>query len=127
MTRSNGLTDEEYLARVGRLYQKVLSFRKNDDYTVNQTQMDALLKVVDFFLGLANSLDGQVQRVDLNPAEEFGGVTATFLVFQVSGNKVIEFCNVMRACSCIGIDTLENGDICIDCTIPNVFVRKSDV
>lgn len=118
------MTDEQYVQRLGFIYNKVLSLRKDEDYIVNQPQMDKLVAVLDFFLDTAKKLDGKVESVDLTPREEHGGVTATFLVFDLYGEAIPRFCDVMRGCSAIGIDTTIKGEVCIACTIPNVFVHK---
>ena len=117
------MTNEEYVRRLGILYQKVLDLRTDDDYVVNQPQMDRLMSIMEFFLDAAERLDGEVQPVKLIPREEHGGVTASFLVFDIYGDDVQKFCDVMRFASTIGIDATEDG-VCIECTVPNVFVHK---
>lgn len=118
------MTNEEYVKRLGILYNKVLSLRKDADYIVNQPQMDKLVAVLEFFLDEAKELDGKVEPVQLKPKEEHGGVTATFLVFDLYNDRVSRFCDVMRGCSAITIDATSKGEVCISCTIPDVFVHK---
>lgn len=118
------MTNEEYVRRLGILYDKVLSLRKDADYIVNQPQMDKLIAVLEFFIDSAKDLDGKVEPVNLKPREEHGGVTATFLVFDLYAEKVLRFCDVMRACSAITIDTTSDGEVCISCTVSEVFVHK---
>lgn len=118
------MTNEEYVKRIGLLYNKILSLRKDEDYIINQPQMDKFIAVCEFFMDAAAKLDGHVDPVILYPREERGDLTATFLVFDVHGENVAKFCDVMRACSAIGIDSTNNGEICIACTVPNVFVHK---
>lgn len=116
------LSDEEYVRRLGVLYEKILSFRKDEDYVINQPQMDKLVQVLAFFMDAAKELDGKVEPVRLAPREEHSGVTATFVVFDIVGETVQWFCDVMQHCSAITIDGTEDG-ICISCTVPDVFVR----
>lgn len=118
------MTNEEYVRRLGILYNKVLSLRKDSDYIINQPQMEKLVALIEFFMDMANELEGKVEPVQLQPKEEHGGVTATFLVFDLYGEKVLRFCNVMKECSAITIDTTIQGEVCISCTIPDVFVHK---
>lgn len=118
------MTNEKYVQRLSILYNKVLALRQDADYIVNQPQMDKLIAVLDFFLDAANDLDGKVDPVTLKPKEEHGGVTATFLVFDLYDQKVLRFCEVMKACSAITIDTTSEGEVCISCTVPNVFIHK---
>lgn len=120
------MKDEEFVARIGRLYDRILSLRRDEDYVVNQNQMEKLVNVIDFFLDAEKELTGEVRPVDLVPREEHGGVTAVFVVFDVFGDQVKRFCDVMRECSAISID-VEGDQVCISCTIPNVFVRVERV
>ena len=117
------MTNEEYLAKLGKLYQKIMSIRKDSDFVVNQPQMDRLVNVLMFFLDRVKELDGNVEPIHLVPREEHGGVTAAFLVFDVYGDDVKRFCDVMQYASAITIDSTDDG-ICISVTIPNVFVHK---
>ncbi len=118
------MTDMEYVRHIGTLYQMTLSLRDDSDYVVNQPQMDKLLAVLDFFKEAVKDMDGILEAVDLRPKEEHGGITATFLVFHIYEDKVQKFCDVMRECSAIGIDTKLDGSVRISCTVPNVFVHK---
>ena len=63
------MTNEDYIQRLNILYNKVLSFRKDTDYIVNQPQMDKLIAVLEFFLDAAKELDGRVEPVKLKPKE----------------------------------------------------------
>lgn len=117
------MTNEEYVARLGILYNKIMSLRKDSDYVVNQSQMDKLVQVLEFFIDEAKKQDGTIEPIRLVPREEHGGVTATFLVFDIYGDTVQRFCDVMRHTSAITIDSCTDG-ICISCTVPEVFVHK---
>ena len=52
--------------------------------------MDKLIEVLDFFLNAARKSNGKVEPVSLKPKEEHGGVTATFIVFDIYGNEDIK-------------------------------------
>lgn len=115
------MTNEEYVRRLGILYDKVLELRKDSNYVINQPQMDKLIRLYEFFIGLADESCDQVEPMVLTPKEEHGGITAYFLVFDLAGEKVQEFCKALEACSAMGIETCD-GRVCISCTVPNVFV-----
>lgn len=118
------LTNEEYVRRLGVLYNKILSLRKDDDYVVNQEQMDKLVEVLDFFIKASKKSNGKVEYTKLTPREQHGGVTATFIVFDVYGDDVQEFSKVIGYTSAVSIDATTDGEVCISVTIPNVFVHK---
>lgn len=115
------LTNEEYVKRLGQLYEKVLSLRDDDNYVINQPQMDKLIEVLNFFLDAAQKCNGKVEPVKLTPRAEHGGVTATFLVFDIYGEDIQKYCEVMSYTSAITIDATEDG-ICMSVTVPEVFV-----
>ena len=117
-------SDEEYVRRIGLLYDHILSLRKNSNFVVNQPQMDKLVHLLDFFIKMTKVMDGEVDPVDLQPAEEHGGVTARFWYFSIAGKDVETFASVIRHCSALSIDCLDTGEVCISCTIPNVFIPK---
>lgn len=115
------LTNEEYVKRLGQLYEKVLSLRDDDNYVINQPQMDKLVEVLNFFLDAAQKCNGKVEPVKLTPRAEHGGVTATFLVFDIYGEDIQKYCKVMSYTSAITIDAADEG-ICMSVTVPEVFV-----
>lgn len=115
------MTDKEYVERLGQLYDKILSLREDDDYAINQPQMDKLIEVLNFFLDAAQKSAGTVEPVKLTPKAEHGGVTATFVVFDIYGDDIQRYCDVMRHTSAITIDATDNG-VCISVTVPEVFV-----
>lgn len=115
------MTNQEYVERLGKLYDKVLHLRNDDNYVINQPQMDKLIEVLNFFLDTAQKCNGQVEPVKLIPRAEHGGVTATFVVFDIIGDDIQRYCDVMRYTSAITIDSTEDG-ICISVTVPEVFV-----
>ena len=118
------MTDIEYVKRITQLYGAVLSLRKDDNYVVNQPQMDKFVEVLDFFMNAARKSNGNVEPVKLTPKEEHGGVTATFIVFDIYGEDIEKYCKVISYTSAITIDGTEDG-ICISVTVPEVFVPKN--
>ena len=117
--------DNQDIRRLGAIYNEVLALRKDGDYAVNQPQMDKFLAVVNFYMDMAEELTGEVEPVKLIPHHEHGGLTATFQVFDLWGDRVQRFCTVMSGCSALSIDIAEDDKVCISCTVPNVFVSKS--
>ena len=118
------MTNEEYVSRLGKLYDKILSLRRDDEYIINQPQFEKLIEVLNFFMDSAKDGSGKVEPVKLIPREEHGGVTATFLAFDIYGEAVQKFCEVMRFTSAITIDATTQGEVCISVTVPEVFVHK---
>lgn len=114
--------DAWFIKKFGQVYDAVMKLRKNEDYVVNPVQMDRFLDLVQFFIRKAEEYGDKVEVEKTEPKQEFGGVTATFLVFGVNGDEVREFCKVLKYCSAISIDAVEDG-VAISCTVPGVFVK----
>lgn len=118
----------DFVGEYGRLYNKIMALRKDQDYVINPLQMDRFLDLVRFFI--IKSKDATGSKVDPNgfaPRECHGGVTATFIVFDLSGDEVSEFCKVLKHCSAVSIDCIDDAMVQISCTVPNVFVHKNEV
>lgn len=112
----------------GRLYNRIMALRKDSDYVVNAKQMDKFLDLVQYFLKKSRgATDSKVDPNGFSPKECHGGVTATFIVFDLMGNpEVLEFCKVLKYCSAVSIDSMDNGMISISCTVPDIFVHKDE-
>lgn len=119
------MTNEEYVRRIGIMYEKILELRKSGDYIVNQPQMDKLVDIYKLFLEIADDGPDEVEPFLMAPKEEHGGVTAHFVVFDVYGDMVKRFTDALSVCSAIGID-VANGKVCISCTVPNCFVLRTE-
>ena len=118
----------EFARRLGILYNRVLSRRKDEDYIVNPPQMDKLIAIAEFFSDEAERLDGEMETIKLIPREEHAGVTTKFPVFDLYGERLQRFCELMKHTSAFGIDALADDEgVCISCTVPNVFIRKEDI
>lgn len=117
------MTNDEYVLRLGTLYDKVMSLRKDENYVVNQPQMDCLCKVLDLCMDTTVFYSSEIEHVNLTPKEECGGVTVAFILMSLNGRAQVQrFCDVMRVCSAICIDSRTDGKVCLSCTIPDVFV-----
>ena len=114
----------DLVGEFGRVYATIMALRKNSDYVVNPEQMDKFLDLVNFFCKKADEGDGVVDASSFEPKEENGDVTATFQVFDIWGKEVPAFCDVLRECSVVTIDPGPGDKVCINCTIPEVFVHK---
>ena len=111
----------EFVTSIGVLYQDMISKRRDEDYKVNQPQMDKLMKIYDLFNELADGAHGEVDPMLLSPREECGGATAYFPLLLISGDEIKRFMEAISACSAFSMD-VGRGKVCISCTVPNVFV-----
>ena len=120
------MSDKNVVANFGRVYDRIMSLRNDDDYVVNPVQMSKFLDLVNFFFRKKIEDDDiEVNPYEFKPREQHGGVTATFIVFDLSGNaEVTDFCEVLKSCSAVTIDVVDREKVSISCTVPDVFVHK---
>lgn len=116
------MTDTEFVKRFGKQYLSVLQDAEKLHYKLNEEQFIKLFNLVEFFKDYVKSeKSGKIDSIDLDPKEIHGGLTATFVLFDISGNQIKEFCEVLKDTSAITLDATTDGKVCISITVPNVF------
>ena len=118
------ISDLEFAKRLIEAQKQAMDGMTPDDFDVDPVQMQKLNNLVEFFRKAAKDLDGKIVSVDLNPLNPPNGVTTRFIVFDLFGEDIQRFCDVVGNCSAISIDVTDSDEIEISCTIPNVFVQK---
>ena len=118
------ISDLEFAKRLTEAFDEEMEGVNPEDIEVNPTQMKKLNDLVEFFKKAAKDLGGKIESVSLDPSNPPNGVTANFLVFDLFGEDVQRFCDVIRACSAISMDVNVKDEICISCTVPNVFIHR---
>lgn len=122
-------TDEEFVAALGKMYREMIESRDPKDYSVNRVQMQKLIDLQNFFIELQKEMkDGSVELEELDPRALVGGVTAKYIIVDLSMDQVQKFADAIRGCSAISIEPIIDGDgaVCISCTVPDVFVKNTD-
>jgi len=119
-----GISDLEFSKRFLAAYRKEMESFNPDDWTIDQAQLQKLHDLIEFFKKAAKDLGGKIDSIDIDPAAPPNGITANFLVFDLFGDEVQQFCDVVRHCSAISMDVTVDDEISISCTVPNIFVRK---
>lgn len=117
------LSDEDFVAQIGAVYEQVHEARKNDEYVVNQPQMEKFDELLRFFVRKASEFGDKITKVNVDPINSSGCLTAHFIVLCVSGSEVAEFCKVMSYCSSFDIGSVRPDGITISCAVPDVYVR----
>lgn len=118
--------NEEFVRRIGKVYNHIISLREDKDYIVNQPQMEKFVELVEFFDYLAKSNNGRLEKIVLKPKEEHGDLTAIFLALDIWGEDIQKFSKVLSYTSAFGLDSRgDDGEVYIYMTVPDVFVRKS--
>ena len=118
------ISDLEFSKRLMAEYRDAFKGTTPEDFETNPEQMEKLNNLISFFKQAAKDLGGKIESIDLNPSNPPNGITANFIVFDLFGDDVRRFCDVIRECSAISMDVTINDEISISCTIPNVFTLK---
>lgn len=118
------MNDEEWVRRLGTLYEQLMSEEKDDDYVINPPQAEKFKNLVEFLAKEVELQHGSMDKIELVPKEKRGDVLVYFTDFTIRGSKVRQACELLSECSVFGVDSLIDGKVCISCTIPNVFVHK---
>lgn len=120
------MSEKDFLCMIGGVYSQVMAERKDEDYVINRPQYDKFNELLRFFLQKANHDGGEIVPTKISPKEEHGDVTVKFNMFDVCGEEVAKFCDLLKACSAVSIDVSADDRVCISCTVPNVFVRNDE-
>lgn len=118
------ISDKEFAQRFVRAYEDAMKDVNPDDYVIDQVQLQKLNDLIEFFKTTAINLGGKIESVSLNPAAPSNGITANFIVFDLFGDEVQRFCDVIRHCSAISMDVTVDKEISISCTVPNIYTHK---
>lgn len=120
------MSNSEYLKSFGKLYERVIALRNDDDFQINEPQMVKFFEVYEFFTKAAKETDtAKVEPIKLVPREEHGGITATFVVFDMYGEILEDFKKIVQHLSALTIDAVGEDEICISVTVPSVFIPKA--
>lgn len=120
------MSEKDLFCMIGGVYSQMMAERNDEDYVINRPQYDKFSELMRFFLEKADELGGEIVPAMVSPKEEHGGLTVKFTVFDVYGEQVEKFCNLLKACSAVSMDVTDDDKVCISCTVPNVFVKKED-
>lgn len=120
------MKDEEFLARLGTFYDVVQEFRSDDDYEIDEKQALKFYDALAFFREQADELGGKIEDVILKPTYVSGGITATFVIFDVKTKDVSRFCEILQNSTGLYIEATNDGEVRLSITIPNVFRRKPE-
>lgn len=116
---------DDMIVYFARLYEQMLSQRRNEDYEINPEQMDRFLDLLHFFKSRVDpEYDDGIEPFHLEAKAEHGGFSADFCVFDLHGEEIQEFARLISCCSAISIDAMNDSQICISMTVPNIFVPK---
>lgn len=119
------ISNKEFAKRLSAMANEVLQSVSMDELDLNREQLQKFDDLVNFFESSAVALGGRIDSINITPAFGVGDLTASFIVFDLAGEDIQRFCDVIRNCSAISMDVTADDKICISCTVPNIFTLKS--
>lgn len=119
---ASDLNDAEYMRAFWDLYRSVLARQNYANLRVNPDQMQKYISAVHFLKRIADKCGGQVEPCKIDPRARHGDVVAYFEVFDVYGDEIKEFSEIVGNSSAFNIEKTKRGS-CINFTIPNIFVK----
>ncbi|MCD8180706.1 MAG: hypothetical protein LUF26_04420 [Firmicutes bacterium] len=121
------MSDAEFAKEIMRIYNEGMSMRDENDYTVNEIQMERFFDICHFFRGMIKDIgEGYMEPIRFNPVEERGSITVYLRIMDMWGKEIQEFCDVFRYASAVSMDPTTDGMICISISVPQVFIRKDE-
>lgn len=115
---------DSFLVYTGKLYEELMAEANDEDYAIDETQLNKLLDIIEFLFDMCNKNNGAFEPCTLIPKRQHGGVTARFYMMSLAGEEIDRFCDVMRGASAISIDAELDGRICFSVTVPYVYKKK---
>lgn len=117
------MKDKE-LQQLGIEYLKLLEESKDKHYEINEVQYKKLERVILYFKKYIKENGGSADPIDLTPNIGGNGLTCYFTLFDICGDEVQEFCDVIKGVSAFSLDATNDGQVCISVTVPNIFISK---
>ena len=118
------MNDYEFAEWFQDSLEEYLQGTSDEDYRLNPPQALAFTTLVCRLKALAQETDGTVEPIQLVPRLGCGYVTAFLPLLDLYGDSLQCFCRVLRYASAVTVDALENGNVCVSLTVPDVFIRK---
>lgn len=116
---------QNFLGDVFQLYEEEMNKRNNADYEINSEQMAYLANAYRFFVKKAHDHNGKIDPFFYNPKEEVGHLDAHFYFFELSGEDLLEFSEILKHFSVITIDATLDGVTHFSINVPNVYRKKN--
>ncbi len=114
--------ENEIIRLFAQMYEAEMNRRRNEDYEINPEQMDKFLELLYFFRKKVDpEFDEGIEPFNIEAKEEHGGFSARFCVFDLHGEEIGEFARLIGCCTAVSIDVVNNSQICISVTVPEIF------
>lgn len=120
------MTDIEFVRKLGRTIEAMLSREDDDEYLINEEQFMKYLEARDFLRSLADKGFGdKLIDFELVPKMQCADLAAELTVASFNGEEQIaELCRILSYASAFGIDATLDGKLHMEITIPGVFYHR---
>ena len=113
-----------FFGDVFELAAEEMSRRNNDDYEVDPENMQHLFRAYRFFIKKAHEHNGKIDPFVYNPKEEVGHLDAHFFYFELSGDDLLGFSEILSHASAVSIDATLDGCTHFSMVFPAVYRKK---
>ena len=113
-----------FLGDVFELASEELNRRDNADYEIDPDNMQYLVMAYRFFIKKAHDHNGKIDPFVYNPKEEVGHLDAHFYFFELSGDDLLGFSEILSHASAISIDATLDGVTHFSMNFPSVYRKK---
>ena len=118
------MSDDDLLAVAFEAFDAEIASRKDEDYEVNQPQMDKFTELCRFFIRIAKDTHAKIEPIKYSPREEHGDLVVYFHLLYIYGIDVQDFTKVMSYTSAFDISAFTDGTVCMSMKVPNIFKKK---
>ena len=118
------ISNEDLICFAFNALKKELSGRNDEDYEVNQPQMDKYIELYRFFFRVSKEFHGVIEPIKYSPKEEHGDIVVHFNLIYLFDGSVQEFSRVMSYASAFDISATLDGVVCMSIKVPNIFKKK---
>lgn len=115
------MTNEQFVKKFGKEYLSIINKAEELNYEINEVQFEKLHNLLVFFRNYIKENGGSAEPINLNPREIHSGLTVSFVVFNITGDEIQKFCDVIKNTTALSIDATSDERICISMTIPDIF------
>ena len=118
------MSDMDVLKLAIEAFEEEMASRKDEDFEVNDPQMDKFAAVYRFFAKTAKDNHCIIEPIKYSPKEEVGRISVHFNLLYLTPREIKEFAQIISYTSAIEIFAQVDGSVCVSVNVPNVFKKK---
>lgn len=118
------MSNEAFVNSLAEEYKNMIENEYDEDYEINPMNWEKMIYTLNYLVKVAEKLGGKVEPVELIPKEKNGYIEAVFDVFDLCGNEIQEFTDIIKMANVFSIEPLADNKIRIGININEVYQKK---